>query len=72
MSFACAEWTSCVTPGDASCPQGWAEESTALACTYAYTDENGEAVALLWCSVAFAAVVCCVVLGGRCCQCRVV
>jgi len=35
------EWTSCVTPGSKTCVQGWAEESTALACTYAYTDENG-------------------------------
>ena len=35
------EWTSCVTPGNKACVQGWAEESTALACTYAYTDENG-------------------------------
>lgn len=38
-------WTSCVTPGDASCVQGWAEESTGLACTYAYTDENGNHIA---------------------------
>jgi hypothetical protein len=38
-----SEWTHCNVSGSQplTCPNGWANESAALACQYAYTDQDG-------------------------------
>jgi hypothetical protein len=39
--FVFVAWAACVTPNDPSCVQQWADETAALACQYAYKDQNG-------------------------------